>query len=100
MKTIKRHIWDVHKIQECAEEVLYLEPNCENIKTLTDGYISGSGNVCGKFLISKTARVKVQCIEDKHENLVLKIKDICFSTNPGSKRNPYKVYLKVTLCCL
>ena len=94
MKTIKRHIWDVQKIQEGADEVLYLEPNSENLKMLTDGY------VCGKFLISKTARVKVQCIEDKHENLVLKIKDICFSTNPESKRNPYKVYLKVTLCCL
>lgn len=84
----------MQKIQEGADEVLYLEPNSENMKMLTDGY------VCGKFLISKTARVKVQCIEDKHENLVLKIKDICFSTNPESKRNPYKVYLKVTLCCL
>lgn len=94
MKTIKRHIWDVQKIQEGADEVLYLEPNSENMKMLTDGY------VCGKFLISKTARVKVQCFEDKHENLVLKIKDICFSTHPESKRNPYKVYLKVTLCCL
>lgn len=94
MKTLKRHIWDVQKIQEGADEVLYLEPNSENMKMLTDGY------VCGKFLISKTARVKVQCIEDKHENLVLKIKDICFSTHPESKRNPYKVYLKVTLCCL
>lgn len=94
MKTIRRHIWDVQKIQEGADEVLYLEPNCGNMKTFTDGYFGGS------FIVSKNARMKVKCIEDKHENTELKVKDVCFSTNPGDKRNPYKVYLKVTLCCL
>lgn len=62
----------------------------ENVRKLSTGVHDG------KIIWNTSERITAMCIEDKHESEIFAIKNIDFATKPDDKKNPYKVYIKIT----
>lgn len=85
------HFREIEKIRNCyAVGELFLEPTSENVRKLSTGVHDG------KIIWNTSERITAMCIEDKHESEIFAIKDIDFATKPDDKKNPYKVYIKIT----
>ena len=91
MIRIQMHFQEIEQIRSCGVVgELYFEPTSVNVRNLSTGVQNG------KIIWNTKQQIKAICIEDKHESEVFEILDIDFATKPDDKKNPYKVYIKIT----